>query len=156
VRKALNRNVTWKVERLAGATRVGLVLGAAALAALLVVARCLEPDERGHGTHEQLGLPACAFRATTGEPCPACGLTTAFAWFARGRIDRAIGANAAGGLLAPACVVLIPWLLASSYAGRACWGARTIDGPILVLSLATVALGLAAWTVRLILGRVLG
>jgi hypothetical protein len=42
-----------------------------------------EPDARGHGTHEQLGMAPCAFPARFGLPCPTCGVTTAAAWAAR-------------------------------------------------------------------------
>ena len=37
---------------------------------------------------------------------------------ARGRLDRSWRANPAGSLLAPTCVVLIPWLLAGAARGR--------------------------------------
>lgn len=141
------------VERLNRPTRTGLVLLALALAAVLGIARGLEPDPRGHGTHTQLGLPPCAFATMTGRRCPACGLTTAFAWVVRGRFDRAAAANPAGVLLALGCVAGIPWLLASAHRGRPAWGARTVDGPLVVLIVATGTLGLAAWTFGLILGR---
>src|SRR6185312_12826777 len=68
-------------ERLGKATRAWLAAFALALASMLVVARGLEPDPRGFGTHTQLGLWPCAFRATTGRSCPTCGMTTSFAWF---------------------------------------------------------------------------
>ena len=49
----------------------------------LVMARLLQPASRGVGTHEQLGLPPCAFLHLTGVPCPSCGLTTSFAHASR-------------------------------------------------------------------------
>jgi len=133
-------------------TRWALTAAALGLAALLGLARRLEPDPRGYGTHRQLGLPPCAFLAATGRPCPSCGMTTAFAWFARGRPLRAWRANPAGSLLAPACAGLIPWLLAAAAWGRP-RGSRTIDTPLTVMVVATVAVCLLAWTVRLVLGR---
>ena len=54
--------------------------------ALLVVATAgafvyllvgLEPDGRGHGTHEQLGMMRCAWPEMHQIPCPTCGVTTA-------------------------------------------------------------------------------
>jgi hypothetical protein len=52
-------------------------------ACVLAIARHLEPAAPGVGTHVQLGLPPCGFLAATGLPCPACGLTTAFAHMVR-------------------------------------------------------------------------
>jgi hypothetical protein len=57
---------------------LGMVSGA-----ILIVARLLRPSSRGVGTHEQLGIPPCAFLHFTGIPCPGCGLTTSFAHAAR-------------------------------------------------------------------------
>jgi hypothetical protein len=141
--------------RLGRATRAALAAGALALAAALATAGRLAPDPRGYGTHEQLGLPPCAFRALTGRPCPNCGMTTAFAWSVRGRPDLAWRANPAGSLLAPTCALLIPWLLACSARGRP-WGARSVGGPLMTLVVAAVAVGLGAWTFRLVPWRALG
>jgi hypothetical protein len=127
------------------------VILALTLAAVLGIALRLRPDLRGYGTHEQLGLPPCAFYATTGRPCPSCGMTTAFAWSVRGRLDRAWRANPAGSLLALACAALIPWLLSCAALGRP-WGARSLEGPLITLLVAIVAFGLAAWTIRLLFG----
>jgi hypothetical protein len=59
-----------------------IALGVAS-AACLITARLLQPSARGVGTHEQLGLPPCAFLYLTSIPCPGCGLTTSFAYAAR-------------------------------------------------------------------------
>ena len=68
------------------------VLGYAGLTGLAVVtlgiARALTPAPAGFGTHEQLGLPPCAFLHWTGFPCPSCGLTTCFAHAAHRSIRR--------------------------------------------------------------------
>src|SRR5690606_27831172 len=45
--------------------RIAWLAIATAGAAVLVLARMLEPDARGHGTHEQLGLPPCGFLELT-------------------------------------------------------------------------------------------
>jgi hypothetical protein len=66
---------------------------------VLGIARALTPDPSGVGTHLQLGLPRCGFLALTGLPCPACGLTTAFAHMARGELAQAASAHALGVLL---------------------------------------------------------
>ena len=143
------------VVRLGRSTRWGLLALAAALTAVLATAAWLKPDPRGYGTHEQLGLPRCTFYAMAGFPCPSCGMTTSFAWSVRGRPDRAWRANPAGSLIAPTCAVLAAWLLACAASGRT-WGTRSIDGVLIGVVLAAVALGLGAWLFRLILWRVLG
>jgi hypothetical protein len=131
-----------------------MVLSALGLAVVFGVARWLEPDPRGFGTHTQLGLPPCQFAWVTGQPCPTCGMTTAFAWFVRGRLDRSWQANPAGCLLAAACLALVPWLLAGAARGKP-WGTRSLEPPLIGLVVATVALSLVSWTVRLLLRRVL-
>ncbi len=37
----------------------------------------VDPDVRGHGTHEQLGMDACNWPKVYHIPCPTCGCTTA-------------------------------------------------------------------------------
>ena len=80
--------------------RIALAALALALLALLVTAGILTPDARGHGTHQQLGLPPCTFYLIFQRPCPACGMTTSWAWLLRGEIGHALAANAGGTLLA--------------------------------------------------------
>lgn len=53
---------------------------------VLGASRWLTPSTTGVGTHEQLGLPPCGMLAWLGIPCPACGLTTAFAHLAHGDV----------------------------------------------------------------------
>lgn len=69
---------------------------AAACAALLLAAAWLEPAPAGHGTHEQMGLPACAWPAIFGIPCPTCGMTTAFAHAAHGDLPASLRAQPFG------------------------------------------------------------
>ena len=138
-------------ERLGRTTRTLLAAFALGLALVLVVARRLEPDPRGFGTHTQLGLWPCAFKAMTGQPCPTCGMTTSFAWFARADLARSWRANPAGSLLAPTCLAMIPWLLLVSARGRP-WPFRTLERPLVGLAVAVVALTLISWTVRMTLG----
>jgi hypothetical protein len=142
-------------ERLGGATRGLLAAFALALLVILVVARRLEPDPRGYGTHERLGLWPCAFRATTGRPCPTCGMTTSFAWFVRSEPVRSWRANPAGSLLAPTSMILIPWLLLVSARGSPA-PFRSLEQPLVVLAVAIVALTLVSWTVRMTFGGSLG
>lgn len=139
--------------RLGRTGRTTAALIAAGVVSLLGLSLRLEPDPRGYGTHTQLGLAPCAFRTRTGHPCPSCGMTTALAWAARGRLDRAWGANPAGAVLAPAGVVLAAWLLFAASTGRTP-GTRSLEGAVIAVVVAAAGLVLAAWIVKLYLGRV--
>jgi hypothetical protein len=66
----------------------------------LGTARCLEPNSSGLGTHQQLGLPPCSMQLLFGIRCPGCGMTTSWAYFARGELRASAEANLAGFLLA--------------------------------------------------------
>lgn len=97
-----------------------LVLGCLGILLLsgFALAASLRPDARGFGTHQRLGLPPCSMRVLFGIPCPNCGMTTSFAHFVRGQLPSSLRANAAGALLAMACLVLMPWALGSAFVGR--------------------------------------
>lgn len=140
-------------QPLTRSVRCFLLLLAAGLAAMLGVGRRLEPDPRGFGTHERLGLGPCAFAAMTGRRCPSCGMTTAVAHATRGRLDRAWESNPAGASLAVVSVPLIGWLISCSWKRRPI-GSRTVEGPLLVLLLAIVAVGAAFWLIRILGGPV--
>lgn len=64
-----------------------------ASAALVLTGALLKPDPRGHGTHEQVGLPPCPLLRLTGFPCATCGFTTALAQMARFRWVDALGTH---------------------------------------------------------------
>ena len=98
-------------ERLRSAFAAFGVVVIVALAFLLV------PDARGHGTHEQLGLPPCMTLRTLGFPCPFCGMTTAFVHMAHGHALRALQTQPAGALAFPLAIVF-----AAFHTGEACWG----------------------------------
>jgi hypothetical protein len=124
-----------------------LLVAAACLAGLLVVAKKLEPDPRGFGTHIQLGLRPCAFLTVTGRLCPTCGMTTSFAWVMHGRIDRSWQTNPAGCLYALLTIPLIAWLVLSAVENDPV-GFRSLSAPLTGLLVAAVALGLASWLIR--------
>ncbi len=67
---------------------------------LLIVAARLEPNPRGLGTHQQLGLPPCTMRVVLEIRCPACGMTTSWAHFVRGQWLSSASVNLGGFLLA--------------------------------------------------------
>jgi len=98
--------------------RIAMVAIALAPLSLLLTAALLTPDARGHGTHEQLGLPPCTFYVIFHRPCPACGMTTSWAWLVRGEIGHALAANAGGTLLACLSLVGAAWMLVSALCGR--------------------------------------
>ncbi|MFK7884559.1 MAG: DUF2752 domain-containing protein [Phycisphaerales bacterium] len=77
-------------ERLAG--------GAVATIAVSVlgIAAWLTPSDQGHGTHLQMGLPACTWTVWFDKPCPTCGMTTAFATAGEGRWLDAFNTQPAG------------------------------------------------------------
>lgn len=77
-------------------TRLGWAALAALSLGLLATARALKPSASGLGTHTQLGLPPCGFLLWFHVPCPACGLTTAFAHLAHGSLDGSLAAHPLG------------------------------------------------------------
>lgn len=81
-------------RRLTGALIASIALGVLLLAAGLDAA----PD--GHGTHTQLGLPACNWVTLMNRPCPTCGMTTSFTHAADGDLLTAAAAQPTGTLLA--------------------------------------------------------
>ena len=138
-------------DRYALSHRAGLGLLAAALLVPSLVARSLAPDPRGFGTHEQLGLGACAFLKWTGRHCPTCGMTTSFSHAVRGDWSRAFAASVSGTLLAATS-----WLAAIWAASAAVRGRSIVHFDPLAIGLAAAAVialaALSEWMVRLIRG----
>ena len=134
-------------RRLGWAARVLLMLAAAGLAGILGLARALTPNPLGYGTHTQLGLAPCDYARLTGNLCPTCGMTTAYAWFVRGKIDRSWRANAAGCLFALVSIPLIVWLVASAARAEPV-GFRSLVCPSIGLFLTGAALIAASWLIR--------
>lgn len=62
-----------------------LGIGAVALIGMLALGAIVSPDARGHGTHEQLGLPPCMTMELWSIPCPGCGVTTSVTLASQGR-----------------------------------------------------------------------
>lgn len=129
-------------DRLGWAALLGLSAG------VLVASRWLTPSPAGLGTHTQLGLPACGFLRLFGRPCPACGLTTAFAHAARFSLHASLAAHPLGALLfAGVCALGARALLGMCGLGNfAAFCARPV-WPRLALSTALALF--AAWVVRL-------
>lgn len=143
-------------ERVAGGYPLGrggrvlLGLWTLALMAGFWLASTLEPDPRGFGTHQRLGLPPCSFRVLFGIKCPSCGSTTSFAHFVRGEWSAAIRSNPAAFGLALMCAAMVPWGAWSVWIGRT-W---RLDQPALVLVfllVIIVTVSLVQWVVRITL-----
>lgn len=98
------------------------------------------------------GVVLCPFRATTGLPCPGCGLTRAFCAIVRGELERALHFNIISPIVFLATIIV--WLYAVSVLlkidplrdllARLRPGARVWQ--------ATFALLIIWWAVRLSLG----
>ncbi|MEJ7591742.1 MAG: DUF2752 domain-containing protein [Planctomycetaceae bacterium] len=97
--------------------RLLTVLLGAGIVVVFGIAVWLKPDPRGFGTHQQLGMPPCTFRALTGVNCPHCGLTTSFSWFVRGHFENSMKANPAGLMLASASIFFLIWSVVVSLRG---------------------------------------
>jgi hypothetical protein len=66
----------------------------------LVTAALLVPNPYGLGTHTALGLAPCGFYSRYGIACPTCGMTTSWAWFARGNLSASLWIQPMGTALA--------------------------------------------------------
>lgn len=134
--------------RALGAERV---FWAGALVACLVVlglAKSLDPDARGIGTHEQLGLPPCGIVEMFGVPCPSCGYTTTFALAADGHVGAAIVNQPFGFLVFLTAVCAVP-LTAFSVFGRVSLFACTERWPMGWILAGAATLWLLAWCYKL-------
>ena len=100
-------------RRLTLTERITSFLLSTALVMVVLLARWLEPDPSGVGTHEQLGLAPCTFHWVLGLPCPFCGMTTAFSHLAHGHVVTAFVVQPAGALFFIGVLVAIA-------AGMAC------------------------------------
>lgn len=115
---------------------------------LLVTAACLEPDQRGLGTHQRLGLPPCSLRVLAGIRCPSCGMTTSWSHMMHGHVLQSFACNSGGALLALATLVGGPWALASGLRGR--WlGGTPNEWWFAGISVAIMVVTLTDWGIRL-------
>ncbi len=119
---------------------VGIAFAASGTAITLLL-RSTQPDPRGFGTHEQLGMLPCSWPGAVGMPCPTCGVTTAAAHLVHLEPLQALVAQPFGAALAAAGL----WLAAK--------GALTaITGRPLVERMARWPHGrLLLWTAALLL-----
>ncbi len=130
--------------------RLILALVGSMLVILLITAACLQPNSRGFGTHQGLGLPPCAAIQMFGKPCPSCGMTTSWSHTVRGQFISACRANVGGTLLALLAIVSGPWTLWVGLWGkwpRAVPGEWTLIWAAVILVMVT----LIQWGIRITL-----
>ena len=101
----LPNGIPWTIPLADGPLRPGSDRALAAVVAMvaavsLVMLARIEPDARGHGTHEQLGLDPCGWPMHYGIPCPTCGCTTAACLLVHGRVVDALVTQPFGAVFA--------------------------------------------------------
>ncbi len=123
-------------------------LAPASVLVLAVLGTLVTPSPSGHGTHTQLGLPACLSMKWLGLPCPGCGVTTSVALAARGRVLQALENQPFGLLVALALAIYPLWALAQVLRGRDLYlqASRWPSKPALVVLAAVI---LASWIYKL-------
>ena len=140
--------VYWSL-RVEGAGRWGWMLVSGLCLGAIVTAAILKPDPRGHGTHEQLGLPPCSFMLTTGLPCPTCGMTSAFSLVVRGKVLEGIIAQPASAALCLLTIIMLPISLWTVATGRSICVNWDRLGAVRV-SLAFAMIFVGAWGFKLL------
>jgi hypothetical protein len=129
--------------------RVLLGLWTLGLLAGFWLASRLDPDPRGYGTHQRLGLPPCSFQLLCGLKCPSCGSTTCFAHYVRGDWSAAIRSNPGAFGLAIVCTAMIPWGAWSVWTGRL-WRLDEPATAFLWLLVSIVTISIVQWIVRMV------
>lgn len=127
-------------------------------AAVLGIARWLDPDPAGLGTHQQLGrllgthpLPPCTTTVLFGYPCPTCGMTTSFAHTVRGQFVAAVCAQPSGFLLALAALVAVPIAAGTLITGNVVrWQGRRMRPARFAILLTALLVG--GWIYKLLVG----
>ncbi len=127
--------------------RALLLLSGCGAIALLLTAASLTPDERGIGTHQQLGLGPCTVRQLWGIRCPACGMTTSWSQVTKGQLFAGLQANVSGVLLAFAAGVYGMWSVASGIRGH--WLVALADWQLLIIVLGLLGFTFTEWLIRL-------
>ena len=93
-------------------------VAAASVVALGLLAFVLEPDPRGFGTHEQLGLQPCMPMELWNFPCPGCGVTTSTALALQGHVGASLRNQPFGVVCAAGGLLFVAWALVALLFGR--------------------------------------
>lgn len=137
--------------RLGTTARMIALAAAAACLAVLTVAALATPNPSGVGTHaSSLHLQPCHFLASTGLPCPGCGMTTSFAWFVRGNLLASVYVQPMGAALAAVACATVWVGLYIAVTGRPVYRlSRLVPARYYLVPL--FALGLLAWGWKILL-----
>jgi hypothetical protein len=127
--------------------RAILAMLGVSIAAGFSIARGLDPAPAGLGTHRQLGLAECPTWKRTGQACPTCGMTTAFAHLADGSLSKAWATQPAGVCMAIAAAGAGLWCAASAWLGRAI-GFPSGDAALTWWAGGSFIIAAASWTLR--------
>ena len=97
-----------------------LLLAGVLLGLVFVVGsgRLLEADERGFGTHEQLGMQPCVTMDRWGIPCPGCGVTTSVVLASQGRLGASLRVQPLGVFLIALTLVGLVWAVRKHVRGE--------------------------------------
>lgn len=92
-----------------------------AVVGLIALRLLVEPDERGFGTHEQLGFMPCFPLQAWNFPCPGCGVTTSVSYATRGDVIASFLAQPFGLVLALGAPLFAGWAAVAHVRGRDIW-----------------------------------
>lgn len=142
-------------EQLSDSARVlAIALGLGPLILLAVALLLLSPDEKGLGTHQQLGLPPCSMRVVFGIRCPACGMTTSWSHFVRGQWWQSASANPGGFLLAIYSLAFALFALRTAKLGRL--PSQSAQNTMMLTLIAVAVVAAVDWLFRLGVGGLFG
>jgi len=128
-----------------------LVVGLALFGVLVPVALglLLEPDPRGHGTHEQLGMRPCLSMQELGIPCPGCGVTTSVTLAVQGEWWQSVTTQPLGMILILGAIGFFLWTVQGILRGQDL-GERIQCFSWLRWSLVGSVVVVAAWIYKLV------
>jgi hypothetical protein len=95
--------------------------GILAVAALILLGLLLEPDPRGYGTHEKLGMRPCMPMELWNVPCPGCGVTTSVTHAMNGDLPGSLRVQPFGLVVVLGVLAFFAWALLGHLRGRDRW-----------------------------------